>query len=295
MYEYAPTTLQMVFQIPSVISIHNGHFEKGYFYEGEYHDFWEITYVKHGQLNTVSDENMYIISENQAIVHKPMAFHKSMFPAVSSCDALFVSFIMSSENPSLFENKIFDIHPQLCALFDMLESECKTLIDHIQTDEAIWKIVISENAQHAATQKVKSILELIVIELTRKAIQMNTIPEKNPYIPFTDSYICTLYSTAVTYLNANIYGALSIEDICTHCNCSRSNLKRLFKKYMGMGVIQYFNKMKIKEAIKLLSEDNQIGEVTEKLSISSPQYFSRLFKQHTGMRPMDFKKRTLAR
>ena len=90
-------------------------------------------------------------------------------------------------------------------------------------------------------------------------------------------------------MKKNIGKMLSVDDIAKLCSMSRSNVKRVFAKYSGMGVIEYFNDMKVKRAKKLLREGMSIKEVSLALGFYNQNYFSTMFKRIDGVSPGKYK------
>ena len=55
--------------------------------------------------------------------------------------------------------------------------------------------------------------------------------------------------------------------------------------------MEYYSKLKIKEAKKLIRESTySVSEISEMLGYSSIHIFSRAFKKKTGMSPTDYSK-----
>jgi YesN/AraC family two-component response regulator len=77
---------------------------------------------------------------------------------------------------------------------------------------------------------------------------------------------------------------MSLDDICKQTLLSKSALQKLFKENMTISVMEYFKQIKIKEAKTLIREDNfNFTEISQKLGYNSIHYFSRIFKNETGM------------
>ena len=91
-------------------------------------------------------------------------------------------------------------------------------------------------------------------------------------------------------MSENLANKMSIEQVAKHFFVSPSRIKKLFSKYSGLGVMAYFNNMKIIEAQKLLDEGVGIGETAEKLGFSNQFYFSTVFKKATGFTPTQFRR-----
>lgn len=100
----------------------------------------------------------------------------------------------------------------------------------------------------------------------------------------------TAVERAVQYINENICDHISIEAISKHCSVSTSLLKHNFKEYTGKTPREYINELKIAKAKELLKEGMNITETAMKLSFSSSDYFSTVFKKYTFLTPTDYKK-----
>ena len=70
---------------------------------------------------------------------------------------------------------------------------------------------------------------------------------------------------------------------------SGSSMKKLFKKEAGGGAMRFYNNCKIDRAKQLIREgEHNFTEISEMLAYNSVQYFSRQFKEITGMTPSQY-------
>jgi two-component system, response regulator YesN len=73
-------------------------------------------------------------------------------------------------------------------------------------------------------------------------------------------------------------------------------LGKLFKKETGEKFSNYITKQRIELAIELIEKENDVKvfELAEKIGYGdNPQYFSQVFKKHTGYTPSEYKKESL--
>lgn len=93
----------------------------------------------------------------------------------------------------------------------------------------------------------------------------------------------------------NIYRDISREEIAGKLYICPAYLGKLFVKDTGETFSAYVNKLKVNKAIELLKKPNiknsQIGEM---LGFTSPKYFGRVFKAHTGMTPVEYRREVLS-
>ena len=90
----------------------------------------------------------------------------------------------------------------------------------------------------------------------------------------------------IIYLEENYHQDIKISDLAEASHLSVSHFRRLFTEYFNMSPIEYINKLKIKKACELLKSGiYTVSETAEKTGFSNIYYFSRLFKDITGVSP----------
>ena len=96
---------------------------------------------------------------------------------------------------------------------------------------------------------------------------------------------------AVSFINENLSNEnLVIEDIAEELNISKSKLYRNIKNTSGISANQLIRKLRIERSKELLLKSNfSISEICYNVGFSSPSYFTKRFKEYTGMVPKQFK------
>ena len=98
-------------------------------------------------------------------------------------------------------------------------------------------------------------------------------------------------SKAVEYINSNIERNITIYEICSEIHMSKYHFCRQFKKTTGTTVMKYILKTRIVMAKNMLLNENlSITEISNRCGFSSVSYFSRVFKDETGVSPLNYKK-----
>ena len=93
------------------------------------------------------------------------------------------------------------------------------------------------------------------------------------------------------YLMEHISESISLTDLSESLGVSVNTAMHVFRNNVGMGIIAYFNKLKIEKAMQLIDEGElSFRTISERLGFESPEYFSRVFKKQTGMTPTDYAK-----
>ncbi|MCK9859772.1 response regulator [Paenibacillus sp. ATY16] len=100
-----------------------------------------------------------------------------------------------------------------------------------------------------------------------------------------------LFEQMDAYVKLHKFSQLSINDLAAKFHVSASYVSRIIKRYTNTTFVQYYMEMKIGEACKQLraKPDLKIKELADALSFSDQHYFSRVFKDHTGISPSEYK------
>lgn len=280
---------EKTFNVEALVTIFYMEFSKDFSYEGEQHDFWEMVYIDKGEMVCTVDKNSFILKSGELTFHKPNEFHnlsgnKSVAPNVS-----IVTFITKSREMKYFEGKIFRLDSEEKALLSMLISEglsCFKLAD--EKNPLVQQLSKIENAPIGSSQMTKNLLEIFLIKLRRNK-DVSTKKKRRSYkvngveIPYEIKAICD-------YLEENVYSKCTISDIAAHFGKSESSLKSLFSTYKSGGIINYYNLLKTDEAKKLIREGNyNFTQIADLLCFDNPQYFSKFFRNSTGMSPTEYK------
>jgi AraC-like DNA-binding protein len=80
-----------------------------------------------------------------------------------------------------------------------------------------------------------------------------------------------------------------INELAVCANMSPSKLKRLFKQIFGNSIFSYYQEFRMKEAARLLKEEKlTVSDVGYKLGFINLSHFSRVFKEHIGIKPKQY-------
>lgn len=95
---------------------------------------------------------------------------------------------------------------------------------------------------------------------------------------------------SIQYMAANSTQLLTLNDFASYANLSVSRFSTLFKNKTGYSPMDYFNHMKIQKACQyLLFTDFSIKEIGNKLGITDPYYFSRMFTKTMSVSPKTYR------
>lgn len=97
------------------------------------------------------------------------------------------------------------------------------------------------------------------------------------------------------YFDENIERHLTLKEIAEFSGLSPSRLSAVFKERTGHSPLNYFNFIKMRKACNLLDNTQmKLNQISLKLGIDDPYYFSRLFSQTMGISPKAYRDRIKA-
>lgn len=100
---------------------------------------------------------------------------------------------------------------------------------------------------------------------------------------------CSFVDSARQYVEDHIEQRISLSDAADYVNISPAYLSSIFKKRYGESFIEYVNKCKVEYACKLIKERKYlIYEISYRLGFNNAYYFTKTFKRHTGLTPMEY-------
>lgn len=99
----------------------------------------------------------------------------------------------------------------------------------------------------------------------------------------------SLVKACVDYMHANYSQVLSLERLAAQVHVHPNYLCAVFKKDVGMTVLEYLSSIRIERARELLGRKNfSIAQIAEQCGFRSISTFQRTFKAYTGTTPSKF-------
>jgi AraC-like DNA-binding protein len=94
----------------------------------------------------------------------------------------------------------------------------------------------------------------------------------------------------VSFMLGSLDRNLRIDELARHCNLSPSHFAALFRKRTGFSAIDFFLRLKMQRACRLLETSNMpIKEIAIRLGIEDPLYFSRSFHRIYACSPSEYR------
>ncbi|MCH8527312.1 MAG: substrate-binding domain-containing protein [Kiritimatiellae bacterium] len=96
---------------------------------------------------------------------------------------------------------------------------------------------------------------------------------------------------ALRFIREKAFEKIQVEDVARHAGVGRRSLERKFKDLVGRSVDQSIRHTRLERARILLRESKlTLDDIAERCGFSSTDYFSKVFKAHTGQTPSVFRR-----
>ncbi len=272
-----------VIDVKDIVALEYIDFEGKYADYVEEHNFWELCFVEEGESLLLIDGKELHLNKGDVAFIEPNTPH--LYSTQNKEDTrLFVI---------CFECTSYSIHLLSGIKFSLDENElnCQKLIIEegsktYLTDEND-QLVLIDSPSFGGQQAIKIQLEYLLISILRKYSS-----KKSSGIVFLngESFYSDLVKIIKEYLHSNVYNKLSLKDVYSNFNYSRSFICRIFKEQTGESIITYFNKLKIEESKKMLAgTQTSVTDISESLGYTESKYFSASFKSQVGMTPLEYR------
>lgn len=94
-------------RITDMYTLFQLHYDSGYAFPGETHNFWECLYVMEGEVCASGNERVYNLSRGSLIFHRPLELHKFIVNSPGGADLLIFSFTAEGPLTAFLEEKVF--------------------------------------------------------------------------------------------------------------------------------------------------------------------------------------------
>lgn len=101
-----------------------------------------------------------------------------------------------------------------------------------------------------------------------------------------------LITKALEYITVHYRENLTLQIVADTVHLSRNYFSLLFKKQTGRNFIDYLIELRIREAKRLLAEEDvRMSDIAETTGFNDVNYFRKLFKKMTGLTPLEYKEK----
>ncbi len=235
---------------------------------GESHDFWEAVYLESGAVESIEDEKVYQLGDNQLIFHAPMEFHRIRSVPGLSPKGFIMSFQVDGTVPEILRKGVFSLTPEEAGEYREICREVRAF-KH------------SDRKDGYALQQATDRLSSFLVRLSKKTPDRQLIHSAG----------AENYRRIISDVIARVEENRTLAQIAADHHISVSYLKLLFREYAGISPKTYCNNLRLQYAATLLQSPMTIAEIAEKMDFSSQNYFTVFFRNGMGCTPSEYRKR----
>lgn len=272
--------------IESLSSFNYFEFDDAFVDEIESHEMWELVYIDRGECYVVADGNKFPLSQGEIYFHKPYESHLLEMKKGEHPNVLIISFTTVSRAMCYFENRKLKVSREIKEhLATILHEATHTFVPPFSKAHPLEK---NQNSLWGSEQAILNRLELLLIELVRT----NRYYMDSPRMFHNKEIIIDPFCLSVIgYMESRLYEKMTMDELCRALSFSKSYVSRRFSAICGHSVMEYYNRMKIGEAKRLIRETElTFAEISDRLMLANSHYFSTLFAKYAGMTPTQYKK-----
>ena len=278
--EYTPLAVKRSVTIRELVSFFCKTHSSGFVFKGESHNFWEFVIVLDGKASICSDNTILELEKGQAVWHKPNEFHSVRHTGAGELRLGVFSFYGTVSVPAA--KRYFTAASDVMELFERLRSEADEIFEFGDS--------VSQKSVRITSLRPKKELEMQMFVSQMEYLLSSVLNSESILHSQKRSASEENYLRIVDAIRNSLYKRKSVSELALLCNMSTSNAKRVFAKYAGCGISEYYNEAVACEAKKLLLNGNGVGEISKKLGFVNQNYFSSFFKRITGKTPLEWKK-----
>lgn len=284
------TPLHRSLQIDNVITVHYFEYPSTFLFNGESHDFWEFLYVDKGEVGITNGTDVHHLKQGEIAFIKPNQFHDVFCNGKVSPNLIVVSFYCNDPSMAFFEDKILKVEKHLSFYLKTIIDESKASFETDLGDPYFKELVFKKEVPPFALDLICLSLEMFLINLIRNDSQN----DKNVQVSIHQKEDKRRVQSVIDYLENNLQNNISLRMICDNCSMSRSLIQKIFKEETGWSVMEFFYRLKIEKAKRLIRDGElNFTQIADFLGYSTIHYFSRQFKKIVGMSPSQYSRSIL--
>lgn len=229
---------------------------------------YQLIYIRRGKIYVQFGEETIPVSAGNTILYHPGDPQKYSYFKKDKYESVFLHFSGEWAKQILSELEIDDrrIYPILAT--DEMDLLVEKLLPEHRLSKKGYKILES------------SILLNMLCLIARgneENAEINTSKQKIEKI--------------LLKMESNITSNFTVKDYADELFLSVDRFSHLFTEIVGTPPHRYMLTLKINRAKQLLIKtDHSVAEIAKFIGFSDPLYFSRIFKKHCGLTPMQFRK-----
>lgn len=242
--------------------------ENGFFFKGEAHRQYELTYMDKGSMRNIVAGQEYVLQPGEMMLYGPDQWHSQYAEGEGLVCFLTIAFDMDCEYAQVLLDKKLRVDAAGAAQLNGILKEFR------QADVLTGDLICCELAR-------------FLLDMIRRCQQGDQgAPLLRPYAAKSENNIV---DQALRYICGNIYEKLTVASVAKAVNVSPSYLSVLFNRHLKICPSDYIRREKLEESKRLIKQgEMSFSQIADLLNFSSVCHFSYLFKHWYSMTPTEF-------
>ncbi len=283
---YTPLVPLLPFPVEALFSVHYFEYASTFLFPGETHDFWEFLYVDKGEVDTEVGGQLFQLARGEILFIPPGQHHDVRANGRVAPNLVVASFACQSPEMAWFAGQVLPCSNEEQLLMARIIDEAAEAFCSPLGDPFLTALGRREGSTLGSEQLIRNYLEILLIQLYRggQAAQAPVLHSHPREVERQE-----LLDEILHYFDTHADKRLSLQQICQDNLVGRSQIQKLFREKTGCGVMEYFGRMKVEAARRMIREGrSNFTEIAQTLGYTSIHYFSRHFKKISGMTPSEY-------
>lgn len=282
--KYTLQDFNIEMNVSRIANIQYFEFISNYYTESDYHNFCELLYVDNGTIMVDSDNFRGSLSANQMIVHMANEKHSLSAGQGDAPNVIIIGFECKSPYLEYFSKVSTTLSSEQGRALARILGEAMNIYEPPYDVPNTTYMKKRKEYPFGTDQMIKISLEMFLISLVRTHRNSSNLIQKKHYNAENNDPV-------YRYVTENYRSKITLSELCFLFVTNKTTLCKEFKEKHGETIVNYINRLRIREAKKLLREgENGILEISEKVGMGSVHYFNRIFKKNTGQTPSEYLK-----
>jgi AraC-like DNA-binding protein len=256
--------------------------------QGHRHHYLELSCVKGGRGKYYVDNAVYEVEEGDVFVFNNIEKHD--IDVVGDVDL--VNMVIHFE-PRFIWNEggnMFD-YRYLAIFFNRSSFFKNRLQNGKESTKAIFNLLLQIEQEFINKYPgYELMIKVRLLEILVRIIRdFDYAADGNVKTGNADPQLGTI-NKLLKYIDAHIEDEIRLQDLSEVAHMNASYLSTLFKKYNGIGPIEYISRKRIHKAVQYLkSSDKSITEIAGLCGFNNAANFNKTFKKFTGSTPSEYR------
>lgn len=279
--EYKLKKFERVMAVNRIANIHYFEFTREFHTKKDTHEFRELIYVDSGYIEVEAEEYVGTIKEGELIIHRENETHSISCPLDDAPNVIIIGFECKSPHLDQFAISPATLSAELQRLLTDIIKEGRNVFMPPYDVPNLKDMKKRRDYPFGADQLIQIKLEAFLIELVRSRDTAESVDS----VTVGDVKM----QEVLHYIEENYKEKISLDELCFLYGTNKTSLCNGFRESYGSTIINYINKLKIREAKRMLREGKyNLTQISSAVGFSSIHYFSRIFKQYENQSPSSY-------